>query len=329
MNYKRTFLVLLLTVLFITTAFDKSFSFGFFSHRKINRMAVYALPPEMFSFYKKHIEYITEHAIDPDKRSRVVEGEDKKHYIDIEDYNELSIDSIPMLWKDAITKYNEDTLQKYGINPWWVNKMTYSLTQAFKDEDLDKILYYSANIGHYIADACTPLHTTKWYDGKTFEQKGIHAFWETRIPELGADKYNYMLGRAEYIEKPYKFFWQLIKESHFAVDTIYKIDSILHQVFPEDKKYVYEERGYLMKKQFSIEYTNEFDIFSKNMVERRIKTAVIATAGVWFTAWVNAGQPNLSQLEDKEISKEHQKELDDIEEMWKTGKPVGRPNPEE
>jgi hypothetical protein len=326
---KKTFLVLFLAVILVITAFNKSFSFGFFAHRKINRMAVFALPPEMISFYKKHIEYITEHSIDPDKRSRIVEGEDKKHYIDIEYYGQHPFDTIPLLWKDAVALFSEDTLQRYGINPWWVNKMFYSLTQAFKDEDLDKILFLSANLGHYIADACTPLHTTKWYDGKTFEQKGIHAFWETRIPELEADKYNFMLGRAEYIEKPYQFYWELVKQSHEAVDTIFNIDAYLSTNFPEDKKYVYEERGTIMKKQYSKEYAQEFDKLSKNMVERRMKTAVKVIASAWFTAWVNAGQPDLSRLEDREISKAHQKELDDIEKMWKTGKPVGRPNPEE
>jgi len=326
---KRLLTAIFLTVLLIVTVVNKSYSFGFYAHRKINRMAVFMLPPNMIAFYKKHIEYITEHALDPDKRSRIVIGEDKKHYIDIENYGDHPFDSIPLLWKDAVAKYSEDTLQQHGINPWWANKMCYALTQAFKDEDLDKILFISANLGHYIADACTPLHTTKWYDGKTPGQKGIHAFWETRIPELEADNYNYMLGRAEYIEKPYQYFWQIIKQSHEETDTIFTIDSLLSKNFPEDKKFVFEERAGILKKQYSPEYTHEFDVLTNNMVERKIKTAVKAVSGVWFTCWVNAGQPDLSRLEDKEISKAHQKELDNIDKMWKTGKPVGRPNPEE
>ena len=32
-------------------------SWGFYGHKKINRMAVFTLPPEMLGFYKKHIEY--------------------------------------------------------------------------------------------------------------------------------------------------------------------------------------------------------------------------------------------------------------------------------
>jgi len=43
-------------------------SWGFYGHKRINRMAVFTLPPELFSFYKSNIEFITEHAVDPEKR---------------------------------------------------------------------------------------------------------------------------------------------------------------------------------------------------------------------------------------------------------------------
>ncbi|MEI6124323.1 MAG: zinc dependent phospholipase C family protein [Bacteroidota bacterium] len=324
---KKYFLVGFIILTFLSCN-QKAFSFGFYAHRTINRMAIFALPPDMFSFYKKHVEYITEHAIDPDKRSRGIEGEDKKHYIDIEYFGEHPFDSIPIYWNDAIAKFTEDTLQKYGINPWWINKMVYSLTQAFKDENFDNILYISANIGHYIADNCTPLHTTKWYDGKVAEQKGIHAFWETRIPELEAVHYNFMLGRAEYVDKVPDYIWQITRESNAAIDTILEINDSLMINFPDDKKYVYDEKGSVMKNLFSKEYVSEFDVLVHNMVEKRMQRAVIAVASLWFTAWVNSGQPDLSRLENKEISKELKKEQEETEKMWKTGKPIGRPNPE-
>jgi len=325
-SYKK--IVLLLTVLFILTLNNEAYSFGFFAHKKINRMAVFALPPEMIKFFKSHIDYITEHAIDPDKRSRGVVGEDVKHYIDIELYGDNAFDNIPKFWKAAVEKYTEDTLQANGINPWWTNKMFFSLTQAFKDEDLDKILYMAANIGHYIADGCTPLHTSTYYDGKTPEQKGIHAFWETRIPELYADKYNYLVGSAEFIDKPYEYIWQLAAESHAGVDSIFEIEMYLRLNIPADAQYVYDEKGTVIKKQFSQKYCEEFNRLSNNMVEHRMRRAVKAVACLWYSAWVNAGQPDLSRLENKEISKEHKKELEETNKMWETGKPVGRPNPE-
>jgi len=328
MKIFKNILFIFLTSALIIHHSEKVNAFGFFAHKKINRMAVFALPPQMITFFKKHIDYLTEHAIDPDKRSRGVIGEDVKHYIDIEMYGDKPFENLPKFWKAAVEKYTEDTLQEYGINPWWTNKMYFSLIQAFKDEDFDKILYMAANLGHYIADACTPLHTSAFYDGKIPEQKGIHAFWETRIPELFADNYNFFVGRAEYIDKPYEFIWQLIAESHAAVDTIFTVETDLRKNYPEDAQFVYDEKGTVIKKQFSKKYCEEFNKKTNNMVERRMQRAVYAVTSLWYTAWVNAGQPDLSRLENKEISQEHKKELEEIDKMWKTGKPIGRPNPE-
>lgn len=41
-------------------------AWGFFGHRKINRMAVFTLPPEMLVFYKKNVDWLTQHAVDAD-----------------------------------------------------------------------------------------------------------------------------------------------------------------------------------------------------------------------------------------------------------------------
>ena len=185
-------------------------SWGFFGHKQINRMAVFTLPYEMIGFYKKHIDFITEHAVDPDKRRYGVEEEAPRHYIDIDHYGENAFDVVPMYWKKAVEKYTEDTLKAYGINPWHVEKMMYKLTEAFKRENIDMILHYSADLGHYIADGHVPLHTTENYNGQLTNQRGIHGFWESRIPELKSENYDFFVGKATYIEKPIFMAWQTI-----------------------------------------------------------------------------------------------------------------------
>src|ERR1044071_7028843 len=89
---------------------------GFFGHKRINRIAVFTLPPEMLGFFKEHIEYITEHAVDPDKRRYAVDDEAQRHYIDIDHYAHNDLDpfeNVPRKWDDAIAKFTEDTLQAY------------------------------------------------------------------------------------------------------------------------------------------------------------------------------------------------------------------------
>ena len=68
-------------------------AWGFWGHKRINRMAVFSLPPEMVTFYKKNIEFITEHAVDPDKRRYAIKEEAPRHYIDLDHYGANPFDT--------------------------------------------------------------------------------------------------------------------------------------------------------------------------------------------------------------------------------------------
>jgi len=295
---------------------QKSQSWGFYGHKRINRMAVFTLPPEMVTFYKQHIEFVTNHAVDPDKRRYGVEGEAPRHYIDIDHYGEHAFDSVPKFWKAAIEKYSEDTLMAYGIVPWQIEKHYYKLLNAFKDENLDRILSYSADLGHYIADAHVPLHTTENYNGQLTGQRGIHGFWESRIPELKAQDYDYFVGRAKYIDSPLKAAWKVVYDSHMAVDSVLKFEAILNSKFPEDQKYAYENRGSAMMKVYSLEYTNRYDLMIKGQVERRMRESITMVGSLWYTAWVNAGKPNLEKLGQKDVSDSLKKQMELEEKLY-------------
>ena len=295
---------------------QSSQSWGFYGHKRINRMAVFTLPPEMVSFYKKHIEFVTNHATDPDKRRYAVKEEAAKHYIDIDHYGEYAFDSVPKFWKIAVAKYTEDTLMAYGIVPWQIEKHYYKLFNAFKEENLDHILSYSADLGHYIADAHVPLHTTENYNGQLTGQKGIHGFWESRIPELKAEDYDYFVGRAKYIDSPIKTAWKAVYDSHMAVDSVLKFEAVLNKNFPQDQKYTYENRGSLMMKVYSLEYTNRYDFMIKGQVERRMRESIMMVGSLWYTAWVNAGKPNLDRLGEKDISDSLKLQMQKEEELY-------------
>lgn len=292
-------------------------------------MAVFTLPPEMVGFFKKHIEYLSERSIDPDRRAHAVTGEAPRHYIDIDHFGENAFEIMPRRWQDAVEAYTEDTLMQHGVLPWHVNTMMWRLERSFADRDVDRILYNAAHIGHYIADLCTPLHTSKFYNGRTPEQRGIHALWESRIPELMADGFNYFVGRASYIDSPLNRAWELVENSHLKVDTIYLVYDSLMTVFTADRVYAHEMRGQSTVRSYSREFTAAFDKSMNSMVERQMRLAVKSIGDFWYTAWVNAGQPDLYKLEERAISQRHRRMLREEEENWQqVAEPVGRPNPE-
>ncbi|MEQ9288545.1 MAG: zinc dependent phospholipase C family protein [Cyclobacteriaceae bacterium] len=291
-------------------------SWGFFAHKRINRLAVFTLPPEMMPFYKKHIQYLTENAVNPDMRRYSVEGEAARHYIDLDVYGDSALQVMPRYWNDAVAKYSEDTLQAYGIVPWYILSMKNFLTYAFKIGDIDKILRLSADIGHYIGDANVPLHTTENYNGQLTGQHGIHGFWESRLPELLSDDYDFYVGKAEYIEQPQMRAWEAVSAAHHAMDSVLKFEKRLSAKFPEDKKYSYEERGNITTKVYSKKYSLAYNKLLGDQVQRQMKASIKMVGDFWFTCWVDAGQPDMLAMMQKGLSEKEKKKLEEDIRNW-------------
>lgn len=273
------------------------FIWGFFAHQKINRLAVFTLPPEMISFYKKNITYISEHAVDPDKRRYAVVDEAARHYLDLDHYGDSALYKMPRYWKQAVEKYSEDTLKEYGIVPWHIYKVYGQLRDAFMLKDPNRILKLSAEIGHYLGDAHVPLHTTENYNGQLTGQEGIHGFWESRLPELFSEKYDFFVGRCEYIADPQLEAWKAIESAHLALDSVLRFERALAKKFGE-KKYSFESKGKQTIKVFSAEYSKAYHDMLAGMVERQMRVCIRRVGSYWYTAWVDAGQPDLKILID-------------------------------
>ena len=312
MSLKKCFILIL-----ILTSTSIYADWGFFAHRKINHLAVFTIPDsELFHFYKFHIDFISDHAVDPDKRRYAVKGEAEKHYIDIDHFikdGENPFEIMPKKWNEAIEKFSKDTILKYGISPWNIQFMLVKLTKAFKNNDLERILKYSAEIGHYISDANVPLHSTENYNGQFTNQKGIHGFWESRVPELFFDEYDLITGKAEYIESPLDKTWETIEASYFAVDSVLKFEKQLSESWADDRKYAYENRGRTTMKVYSRSFSRAYSDKLNGMQERRMKNSIKLIGSFWYTAWINAGQPNLSELYNQNHKEEILKKINNTE----------------
>lgn len=311
------------TVILFIACSVKLYGWGFWAHEKINNMAVFTLPPEMIKFYKDNIDYITKTATAPDKRRYAVKEEAPRHFLDADHYGASPFDSIPKRWKDAVEKYSEDSLNEYGILPWHVNNMYYQLVEAFKNKEPNRILRLSAEIGHYLADANVPLHATENYNGQLTNQRGIHGFWESRLPELYAENYDFFVGRAQYIDSPLDMIWNTIKLSSSEVDSVLTLEKGLTETFPSDQKYSYENRGANVIKVYSQDYSNAYHNKLNGMVERKMLNSIHLIGSFWFTAWVDAGQPDLNDMKHKDDENE-EKEKSLLDKLWQLKKILGR-----
>ena len=282
-------------------------AWGFFGHRLINRLAVYTLPPEMIRFYKSHIDYLTDNATRPDSRRTVVPGEAPRHFLDVDVYGDSALVKLPRAYADAVALLGEDSLLRHGIVPWQVARMKGQLTAAFQAHDTDRILHLSADMGHYVADACVPLHTTHNYNGQLTGQRGIHSLWESRLPELLSSGYDFFTGPAPYLEKPTDVIWATVARSNAAVDSVLRFEWELSLKLPEDRKYGFEQRGNLTVRTYSRDFAREYHQRLNGQVERQMRLALRLVGAFWYTAWVDAGQPDLDLLPRTPSEKEQQR----------------------
>lgn len=303
-----------------------AYCWGFYAHQKINYYAVFLLPPEMMLLYKTNIIFLSEHAVDPDKRRYAVPEEGPRHYIDIDQYGAYPYNALPRKWEDAVARFGEDSLKRHGIVPWYIQTMLHRLTDAFKAKSFPLVMKASAEIGHYISDAHVPLHACSNHNGQFTNQKGIHGFWESRVPELLTDKeFDFFIGKAEYIKNPGDFIWKRVLESAKAADSVLRFERELSLQFRDDKKYAFEERNGKLIRQYSSAFTKAYHTKLNGMTERRMRQSVFAIASFWYTAWVNAGQPDLKGLAGREFSETDRKEFEQLNLQWASGaKMIGR-----
>jgi hypothetical protein len=399
--------IILIHSIFFFTSFHKP-NWGFFGHKRINRLAVFTLPSNMMPLFKKEIEYITEHAVDPDKRRFVIPTEGYRHYINLDRWAFLPHDKIDaqilhteifivtdksdtlqlvdyqnirkykkdyylkskvirqLFGRDSITVadsfyrkffiYNlskiqpdeplsittdslknlfikeqftlkgikaafaKDRLTQHGVLPYHLQTLQKQLTDAFAQKNKNRILKLSAEMGHYLADAHVPLHTISNYDGQQTNQLGIHAFWESRLPELFADaRYDFFVGKAAYVDKPRDYFWNIILASNKLAINVLQIEKKMSEQFSNDKKYCVEIANGVSIQKPCFDYAQAFHDALGGMVESQMQKAILALGSVWYTAWVDAGQPDLTNLPQIAIPTDIKLEEENAERVFKNG----------
>lgn len=288
--------VLLLSLAPNSEARTSTTFWGFWSHKFINRAAVYRLPPDMAYFFKHHIDQIAENAINPDRRRYSVVGEAERHYIDLDVYGDSAV-HLPRSWHEAVARYGEDSLRKHGIAPWHLQKHIAWLTDAFRQRNHQRILTLATDLGHYIADIHVPLHTTRNYNGQLTRQEGIHAFWESRLPELYAEDYDLWIGPVNYLDNTTDAIWSTVFRTHAACDSVLRLEKKISGGIPADKQYVYETRNNALVRLPSREFAESFHRALSGQVERQMKAAIRLIGDIWYTCWVDAGQPDLGQAD--------------------------------
>ena len=224
----------------------------------------------------------------------------------------------------AKLRYGDLFLQSNGMLPWYIQEIMDKLTNAFRNKRKSEILFLAGDLGHYIGDAYMPLHTSLNHDGQLTNQRGIHAFWEGQLPELFGKSYNLYTGKAKYIQNVTKETWDIIRSSHQLVDTLLAVDRRLKTNLSINRIFQTDSSGNIMRNKFkdpihTVEYARRYHGELNGMVEKQLRGAIGSTADFWYTAWVNAGKPDLSDLDPESLTNRNKANLQQDSKLWKQG----------
>lgn len=306
MRIIRNFLVLaLLAALLVTTA-----SWGFLVHKTVHQLSVYELPDNLQKFFYLNMEDIVTNAPRPDIRRNTDSTEASKHFIDIEAYGDSAINQLPLTWTDAVKKYCVDTLLKYGYVPYHVIFMKNKLTEAFKLGNRDSILFYAADLGHYISDANVPLHTSINYDGQLTGQKGLHSLWESMVPEIEINNYNlHSKHKARYLKHPEQEIMKAVKHANSLLPDVFSKEKEISATFSDSEKYRVQIRNGKEYKNYKSAFAKAYSAALKNTINNQLINSANLTADFWYTSWVDAGRPNLDNRANVFFTKADKKAL--------------------
>jgi hypothetical protein len=266
----------LLTLIWLA-ACENAFAWGPGAHRLVNNWAVHTLPPEVRPFFEANREYLMDHSSDPVEWMETDRYERKRHYMYLDKYGRFPYLELPHVFRRAVERFGGGKINRNGLLPWHIGEYSLRLTNALKAEDWEEARKVAAALGHYVADAHDPLHTTENYDGQLTGQPGL----ADRFGSEAVGRYqSFFILRpdpAMKIDDPTEYAFDIVLEAHTWVDHLILADRLALR----------DLVGY------NDDYFDRFYSRVGSLMIRQVNLAIHDTGSYWYSAWLNAGRPPL------------------------------------
>jgi hypothetical protein len=272
---KKIFLMIVFSIFL-----SNLFGWGGLAHRIITQKAMENLPAEM-NFPAAWRQYIIEHCTDPDIRKDETPGEEERHYIDIDFYEEFNRGEMITSKQELIDKYGVEKVIEMGVLPWAIMETYRNLVSAFQQKNFDDILLFSSDLAHYVEDASQPLHVILNYNGKLSNQRGIHSRYETVMIEMYEDELwqKLTLKPAEKMNLDLDSIFDYISDSNSLSPVIFAAD--LHALkYTQNHEEKYDEEYYKLL-WFKTGYITKI----------RFEEAINVLSSLIYSAYLEAGHP--------------------------------------
>ncbi len=218
--------ILFLVLFFVATPL---WPWGDKGHRVVSALALRSLPNGPRAWFSGREAEVADHASDPDhwKQDR---KEGPRHFLDMEPYG--GPEHLPRKLEEARAKVGED-YYRHGVVPWIIQDRWRDLVEAFRAGDPTQVAMATAILGHYVADAHVPLHTTENHNGQNTQQKGVHSRWESGLVERYVQEEALVVQPARpdpaFLDRP----WEWLRAAHGLVPQLLENDQTSDRTTPQ------------------------------------------------------------------------------------------------
>lgn len=273
---------LLSLLTFLLLPAPRARAWGEDGHHDINSLAVDCLPANLQPLYAANRPWIALHGVDPDLWRQGYAPEAPHHFIDLDTWGMDIALHFPTDYWTACGLYGQAAVDKNGVVPWRIGQYYGKLVKAFKEHDTKGIVETSAWLGHYVADIHVPFHAAANYDGQLSGQKGIHARFETALLKRQIKLTDLKPRSARLIAHPVAAAFGWAQESL----------RLTLPVLAADKEAVATDAA------FGDAYYTAFGAKARPIAVQRLEEGAQDLASLWFSAWAEAGKPEMPAAAD-------------------------------
>ena len=254
-----------------------AWSWGFATHHYIAQNYSKHLPPYMDGL-QVYDGVVDAHVTDPDTRRPSTPGEEYRHYIDVDFYAEFLAGAMPHDRATLEATYGAQTVLQTGIVPWAVAEVVATLTQQFQAHNWSAAALTIADLCHYVGDVAQPLHCTLNYNGQLSGNSGIHSRYESSMMNGHIGDLSTPVMPIAYYDSPVDAMFGIVSGSWVLVDDVMQADNVAKAASGGS---------------FNSIYYNSLWNSTQSFTRVRVDSASVATASFVYTAWVNAGRPQI------------------------------------
>lgn len=241
-------------------------------HRLAAEGSLRTLPPQLRAWYLEREAAYARTTLEPDLWKEQDPVEPERHRIFCEAYGGAG--KVPLQEAAARQQVSPWTFASSGQLPWVIAERYQRLVLAFRGGDPKGVVAASGWLGHYIADAQVPLHTTRNRNGKLTAQKGVHQRWETDLLGSGPEVLRDLRGAVAPGDVP-KAIAGWIIDSHALVEPLLEADRAVGDASVGGGKGALAAWG-----------------DQKDVALRQLQRSAEYTGDLLLAAWTEAGQPS-------------------------------------